>query len=100
MIAQKRSMTLNVYVLILAWLSAVHAYVTSRCNYRYHCGTKAADDDWGSISSESIEEYENLLDLSSSIEPTKSTYNFLLDELTIAGNDKKENNTGIYSFTN
>ena len=94
-------MLLNVYVLILAWLSAVHAYVvTSRCNYRYHCGEKAADDDWGSISSESIEEYENLLDLSSSIEPTKSTYNFLLDELTIAGNnDKKENNTGTYSFT-
>lgn len=87
-------------IVILAWLGAVQAYVgISKCNFRQNCVMNVKDDDWGSITSESIDEYENLLDLSSSIEPTKSTYNFLLDELTIGGNDnKQENNTGKCSF--
>lgn len=90
----------SVCVLMLAWLSLVNAYVVmpiSRCNYRHYCDAMAADEDWGS-SSNSIEEYESLLDLSSSIEPTKSTYNFLLDELSITdNNEKKDNDSGMYT---
>ena len=89
----------SVCVLMLAWLSLVNAYVVmpiSRCNYRHYCGAKAADEDWGS---NSIEEYESLLDLSSSIEPTKSNYNFLLDELSITdNNEKKDNDIGMYTL--
>ena len=93
-------------VLLLTWLSSVDAYVSASCgslSSRYYHkqshAVKGTDDNWGSFSSETFEEYENLLDLSSSIEPTKSNYNYLLDEFSIGGNDKKkENNTGILTL--
>lgn len=82
------SFTFHTYSLTIGSLS-------SQCNYRQNYAVKATDDDWGIVSSESIEEYENLLDLSSTIEPTKTNYNYLIDEWTLGGNDnKKENNTG------
>jgi len=90
-------------MLLLSSWSVLNAYVVNsrgpssfQCNYRQNYAIKATDDDWGIVSSESIEEYESLLDLSSTIEPTKTNYNYLLDEWTLGGNDnEKENNTGI-----
>jgi len=88
-------------MLLLSSWSVLNAYVVNsrgpssfQCNYRQNYAIKATDDDWGIVSSESIEEYESLLDLSSTIEPTKTNYNYLLDEWTLGGNDnEKENNT-------